>query len=247
VKLHAYEAFQSGNGITLDVVAGCRGVAIHPSSEVDICRVGAFILGVGSIVPPASNATPLRKDIGAGEFSAPHTDVPGAGTQTDVGGRLVLQYYEACDPLVPPAARTPGVYSRIVPAASILAGSYIIGLRVPFAGRREASIHFMRSTNAADLTLLVRGVKYPLVEQVDTTVALGSFTGLLTENAATTWWNGAGAAPTSALGGFLAARTQYVGGGADSQEDFDELQLLIKGAAGGDAYLRVETFGERVL
>jgi hypothetical protein len=239
VQLHRVNKFLT-NGRGSIPTGPFVAVGIHPSSEVDLVDVAGHRLGVGAIVP-CEGGIEVKAVRNAPQLAG------AAFTSEDFAGqRLVLQLYEKCDQLIPPGPRLPVFREGFKAAADIgvdaaNAGTPIV--RLPFHGRTMATITFRRTTDAADLTLLVVGFNHGEV---------GGNTGMIriTEQTTTTWWNGAVPPAVTVHGGAsldtLQARTVYVGGLSDAAEGFDELMLFVYGAAGGDARLFAEAYGERI-
>jgi hypothetical protein len=233
MKLYPADRFYDDKGTQLPP-GNWRGVAIHPTSEVDMVRIGANVLTVGSVVPFGPNADMVR--------NAPAEWDPGSGDQLLAGQRLVLALYESCDSLVPLGARAPTHRRKVIATASLGAavGGANLALRLPFSGRKRARITFSRSTNAQDLSLVIIGANWGRLENGLLGVA-GK--GLLTQKTPETWWNGGGAAPTitvTAAAGELASAVVLV-----ENESFDELVCYVFGpAGGGDAHVEAEADGE---
>jgi hypothetical protein len=222
-----------------------HALGIHPSSEVDLAIVNGRQLSIGAIVPasPGLTVSAVRNQPGA-------LNVAGDGFE-QCGQRLVLQLYEDSDALVPPGPRAPVLRRTQILAANLSAvvATANMAFRLPFHGRRQATLRFRRTTNAQDLSVVVVGVNWGYRRDGQFTV--GTFGGaMLVENTTETWFNG-GAAPAVAVGdlaGTLEYRVVHIGGGGDSQESFDELGVFVFGAAGGgDVQIEGEAFGERVL
>lgn len=215
-----------------------RALAIHPSSEVDLVDIDGVRLGVGGIVPfPLSGANVLSVR------NAPNEIVAASGDHLDVGQKLVLQLYEDCDELVPPAPRHATFRSGIIAASAlgaVVAAANLI-VRLPFQGRAQAAIRFKRLTSPQDLSLVVLGVSYGTRSDAGTGA---NYVELPVE----TWWNGGGAAPTVTTGPLalqLQAAVVNLGGMGDEAEALDELQCWVYGPAGlGRAECTAVAFGE---
>lgn len=236
MQLYRIDGFLASGGGQLPANVDVRGVAIHPSSEVDLVDINGFRLAPCGIVPCAPGATIKSVRNGVGGFAP-------------IGESLVLALYEKCDPLVPLGMRTP-VFSKIVGDATLLPGAAVtpalIAVRLPFHGRQHATITFQRSDTANDLSVQALGVRYGIVGDP---TAVGGNAGAASQRTASSeefWWNGAVAAPVDLLGQ-TCARTVHVGGD-ESEECFDALFVLVRGAAGaaGTTYtITVEAWGER--
>lgn len=205
-----------------------RAVGIHASSEVDLVTVGGSVLSIGSLLPAKGSAPISAVRRSAGSFAP-------------VGERLVLQLYEPCDELVPPAVRAPVCMKAEIDATGgglpALAASPAIAIRLPFQGRQHATISFMRSDSALDMQCVVIGRRRPFYDNTG-----GD---LLTQATPETWWNGGAAAPTDAFGN-VCARTFHIGG-VDNEECFDDLLICVRGAAGVDIVtVLAEAYGERI-
>jgi hypothetical protein len=237
MKLESFSKFLANGG---QLKAGFRACAIHPSSEVDLVDVGSYRLGVGAVIPLSPTAPTELRAVRRAPLA-----MFNPGDADDIGQQLVLQLYEECDELVAPGPRMPLSRAGTVVAASLGAavGAANLILRVPFQGRRMACVRFKRNTALADLSLVVVGASYGFKKD-----ALGQ-SGLYVEKTTETWWDGGGVAPQVAAGvplaGQLEVRQLYVGGFGDGAEAFDELQFYVFGAAGGDAEVTVEAYGER--
>jgi hypothetical protein len=243
VRLQPYNKFLTNAGAIMPVESELVAVGIHPSSEVDLVDVGGRILSVGSVMPLTDGG---REHINPVRRAPAQLEV--AGDQDDVGQLLVLQFYEPGDMLVAPGARAPVTRSKQIAAASVptTAATAALAFRLPFHGRRQACIRFARSTNAADLSMIVVGLNWGDRRCTD----VSSVVVQAREQAAEAWWNGTGAAPVRIAGTGatqLQYREVYVGGGGDTQEAFDELAIYVFGGAGGTALVEGEAFGERIL
>jgi len=254
--LHIPKFLTDGKGT---IPKGYRAVGIHPSSEVCLLDVNGFTLGVGGLVPLHESVqvkalhNPIIDDqiFGTGNNNL----LPADGVSSELGDQLVLQLYEACDPLVPPGPRVPYYKDVRIAAADIGVTAELakLAMRVPFHGRAACAVAFKRITIAADLNVIVVGRSYGRRNPNSKLVALGSdFTdqgGVWHEMAAETWWNGGGAAAAQASvevdGNARRWRQIVCGGEADASEAFDELVIYVWGAAGGDAWLTAEAYGER--
>lgn len=246
------------------------GIAIHPSSEVDLVLVDDhWILSPRSIVPldlaKTHSLTPIRlpltEDIltGSGNLLGPVLDSPNASGHALVGERLVVQLYEKCDPLVPPTAgRTPRYKDALLAAASIptTAATARLVLRVPMQGRRGCCIGMARVSDPVsnvDLSMIIAATKagrrsYGLAVEQNGWVTPYNFANLTSIPVSTTtetWFGGSGTAPTLAYDATKPAfRTFTIGGFGDNAESVDELRLYLYGAAGGDAVVFAESFGD---
>lgn len=236
--VHPLEKFLTLGGASAPS-SGFVAVGIHPSSEVDLVDVNGQILGVGALVALNKSQTAALKAVrrAPGQLSS-------AGDDADVGQKLVLQYFEACDPLVAPGHRDPTSRAAVVKAADlgVVAGGANCAIRLPFQGRRMARISFKRIASSADVSLVVVGASYG-----DRRVDL--YSPMYVEKTAETWWNGGGSAPVLATGPLAAvveARQVYVGGFGDAAEHFDELQIYVYGAAdaGNDVHVAATAYGE---
>jgi hypothetical protein len=160
---------------------------------------------------------------------------------------LVLQMYEADDPLVPPGARAPTLRRAQKIADADLANTRItadLALRLPFYGRRQGTIRFGRTTDAQDMSCVVVGINWGRRSSGVTVMQLS-------ESAVETWMNGGtGLCGTGdTLTGQYLHRVIHIGGGGDAQEAFDELAVFVWAdiPGGGDVLVEAEAFGERVL
>ncbi len=204
-------------------------------SDMETCLVGQGVLGVGQSVQLSHEVKHIR-----------HGGLSGLGGLAGV--RLALRLYRDCEALIPPGPRAPTTRRVRVPAAAIptTIGTANLVLALPFHGRRQATFFIKRTTNAADLFFYVRGVQNRYPDEMQTGDGLVDKVHS-DESALDSWWALGGAAPLSNDAGTTLSAVRHCGGGGDLQESYDELQLWIYGAAGGDANIHAESFGERVL
>lgn len=242
MKLQQFDEFLTNGQALID--GGYTAIAIHPSSEVDLVDVGGYRLGVGAIVP-VSKSSPSKLQA----VRVAPDELTGEGDPLlarDVGQKLVVQLYEPCDQLIPPGPRLPVFRQRSFPAAGLggNTGDASLVLRVPMQGRSQMTLTFRRDTDVEDLTVVPVGILYG-----DRTQGIQQGTRFVPD-AAVTWWDGGGAAPTVGVSATyaaeLASRVVHYGGGGDSREAFDEIAIFAYGGVGGDVYIAAEAFGERL-
>jgi len=229
-------------GSTQVPLSGAKFVAIGiaSSSEVDLVNVGGHILSPKGIVPFTGH-DPLLSVRG------PYTNaLEGVTTALDgvknPGSKLCVQMYEEGDPLVPPGPRAPYVAFANVANMPATPATAALVFRIPFAGRSHAQIHVAGNV-FADLSLVIRGVKYAGPPRSTIT------TPFFDEQAAVDLWNGAGASPTTAVlaSGLGLSASWHVGGNADLEEDYDELQVYAWATAAMNTYtFQAEAWGERL-
>jgi hypothetical protein len=147
-----------------------RGVAIHPSSEVDMAVVDGMMLTVGGVVPLAPNTTVRAEAVRYGLPTYGIIDAArhrAADGRHVVGERLVLALYEDCDALVPLGARASSFCAwrvsedelgtensaEYLPFAE--ASAQLI-FRVPMQGRTRCALAFSRD-ETLDMTIHVYG------------------------------------------------------------------------------------------
>lgn len=236
MKLQTVEKFLSRG--TSETTRGFVAAGIHPSSEVDIVDIGGQRLGVGSLVPLVGDAAQELRAVRrrCNELAYGSMDV--FEGQLPIGERLVLQLYEKCDPLIPPPSSRLPVWRKMAFSANFLgplAADMECFFRLPFQGRKMATISFERSDNV-DFSVYVVGARRGFVDQSDTTH--------YTESTVVTWFDG-GAAPTHNFDGNRIARVVHVGGFGDAAERFDELQVCAYGnATAGIITITGEAYGE---
>lgn len=235
-------------------------VAIAPGSEIDTCKVGDYVLGVGSVVPWQPTVTPTRG------FRIQDND--GITIDPKQPGRLELLVFECAGEIWAPAGRAPTSRSVLVPTGSIgttaLTATRI--MRLPFFGRRQATFFIRRRDAAADTNIVIRGIKYLPRELIAKFAAAGPFGNLhWTDEITDSIFAGGAGQPASSIngGGFgtdfpdtapqpfgsaLLGRSIHIGGGGDLQECYEELELWVWGAAGNtDLHAYAESYGERIL
>jgi len=196
----------------------CAAVAIAPSSDVDLCSIGGHVLAPGAVVPYAPTVIPVR------------------GYRTDddpIATGLVLVLYDECDAWLPPGPRTARVYqgSGGGPDPQRV-------LRVPFSGRKQAAISIQRASALEEPAIVqtVRGVRYWSREAIRGGLVLPP---VCTEVASSVVFE-ASTLDAADLGAMV-----YVGGGGDSQESFDELELWYHDAGSSGLVVQAEVSGER--
>lgn len=236
--------------------AGFVGVAIHPSSDVDVVDVDGARLAPRSVVPidPTTRATvkAVRRRIDVNAFPG----APGVGDSLEITPdytpqKLVLQLYEKCDQLIPPGPRTPYYRDILIPSADLSAVALTanLALVIPFWGRSTLQLSVKRTDTTQDLSFFIVGRKHGNRDSASPKPifsALASFgdeDGVLDESGVFTW-----GMPTFTLDPTLPRwRTVYFGGLGDAGECFDYLLVFCYGAAGGgDALLVAEAYGEVV-
>lgn len=225
-------------------------IGIAPGSEVDCCLVGNMLLGPMSLVPFHRDLKTVK-----GLRMRPNNAQPKDTDQ--VGGTLALLLYEACDALMPPGPRAPGIADGRIVSGQLgtTANTATTLFRIGFAGRRQGMFFISRVGNTADLNIIIRGIKYPqalLTRDVQIDAQIYS---PYMDEVTDSLWAGTGARPQSSsildLGQTIAnpllGRTIQVGG-VDNQEAYDELECLVWGVqdANSHVYGHVEVFGERV-
>jgi len=212
-------------------------VGIHPSSEVDLCDVGNYRLGVNAIVPvntgDSVRAVRSLKNVDSAALAALLNTTGGgpADGNKAPSDKLVLQLYEACDEWQPPGPRVPYVTQAFVPTTQMTTTQATAKLiaRVPFSGRKTLAV-FVQP--AGPTSLVVIGLRYPLP---------ASISGLLLgEESPVT------VVPVNLMttGAVMAGSTNSVG--VYYTENFDEM-LVYVWTPGGAASVSVaiEAYGER--
>jgi hypothetical protein len=126
--------------------ASWRGFAIGPGSEVHQCVVNGSPLGVGGVLPMNVNGSVVL------------TAVVGRPTDEDFGGLLEIVAFECGDAVAPIGLRAPRVESDQRDMNGTAAYARI--LRVPYAGRRAAKIHFFNATVGTAFDYVIKGVSY---------------------------------------------------------------------------------------
>lgn len=250
MRIFSEDAFQS-KGSTQIPSGPWVAVGIHCQSEVDLCIVGGRRLGIGGIVPvadggqnviavrrPATSRSLAGAVASAGANPANHNAKDGSGVA--VGDKLVLQLYEACDALFSAGPRIPfEMEVRNVQCALGVANSSMIA-RIPFSGRRQATI-FSTQPQGSDLGIIIRGVRY----RVDVNNALLGVLAFI--EAPVDIVSSTSFATTG--DGLGLGKGIHVGGGADNQESFDELQVWGYGitALVTSVDISCKAFGESAL
>lgn len=247
MKILNFPAFGTTPG-GVSLPGGYRAFGIHSGSEVDVCRVGSNLLGVGQLVPAAGNATPVR-GFRTGNLDTGTGGAEEGGPPEAIGQNLILVGYEHGDELVGPGCRAPAMVDGFIAgdALGVDAGHANLLLRLPFSGRKEAAFYVRVDSDTTDLNhlnVLVRGVRYlspmlcskfpnspPFFDEVtDTFVA--AF----------------GQVNVNAPGSELMGLTMYVTGSGDLVEYYDELELWVWGDAQADNIIAMgEASGERNL
>jgi hypothetical protein len=243
MKLHTIDNFLTDRSQAAPK-GNWRGVAIHPSSEVDLVDVGGYRLTVGGVVPwPTGGADiqPVRHSPGGyanpNIETAQHLSLDGLHV---VGEKLVLAFYEECDALVPLGSRAPVFRTLITGDGNVpeLLEDAQCMMRIPMQGRSRAVISFARD-EALDLTVIVVGRRIPVREAG---YENGSYGSTLVAAASETWFDG-GASPPELPDGNYAMRQINI-----ENECYDELDVYVHGEAGGSGSttLSAEAFGEAV-
>jgi len=237
MKLHQDDAFLTKGSSTLPP-GNWRAAAIHPSSDVDLCIIGGYTLGVGSIVPLEGSGG--HNVLAVRGFSNELLQV--LATNVTPNLRIVLALYEECDPLVPLGVRSTYVDSITFPSGSIPTAVGFItsgcAFRVPFTGRRHFTCWARRDTTAADLNLVFRCKRYlsrlQISKDADQFAHYDEFQD--------SWWHGPAAPLSMVDAATVLSRTFHLG--ASSEESWDEIEVFVWGAAGGNAQLGVQASGE---
>lgn len=233
MKLHTFDDFLT-HGTAPAPKGDWRGVAIHPSSEVDLVDVGGYRLTVGSVVPWNAELAAVRRALGAFTYldSAIHKSLDGLNV---VGEKLVLAFFEQCDSLVPLGARAPTFRNLVTSDDNIpvaLADSQLM-LRVPMQGRSRAVVSFTRDEDL-ELTVTIVGRRMSPRSH-------GLEVSTFHAHDAETWRDG-GVPPTLTDGNFAWKQLNI------ENERYDELLVYAYGAAGGtgSTSFSAESFGEGV-
>lgn len=215
-------------------------VTIAPGSQVDVCRVGQYVLSVGGVVPFAAHVTPIRGIWG--NFDPPGGAVKGQGD-------LELAIWDKCEtPIAGP--RAPVIVTAMedgnkIPTTGPNAG-HGAGvdplLTVPFMGRRECRFQLDVQGGAAAVTgpinWAIRGILFKDRQNFGT----GTFFFPGAAEVTGTFTPGTTADQT-----YNTSLVKYIGGGGDLQEAFEYLHFYIWSptAVAGLVYAEAEAFGER--